>query len=251
MKDANPRARLDRLINSRNYLGAQLYLKEVELEKEERNELLGSLATAVVDELSKTRRDDQERIIFLRSILAWILREVPGLGSLYREQLRGATSRGGILPDIGRGFRNFTDVASGRKSVEQGISEAADDARRTFEDAADRMRTEGSGDQVSDFLSSAERGIRDGLDQLGAFFRALNEESGTPGDQGGSSGAGTSASSAAEAAARAAREDDVEDAEYEESQDIRVERAGADDAPDSGSDEADSAETGASGNRTD
>lgn len=219
MKEANPRARVTRLVGDRNYLGAQLYLKQAELEPDDRDELMGMLATAVVDELSRTRRDDRERIVFLRSILAWILREVPGLGSFYREQLRSLQGGNGLLPEIGRGFRNFSDVASGRKSVSEGISEAADDARRTFEDAADRMRTEDGNDRVNDFLSSAEQGIRQGLDQLSAFFRTMNangsDRPAGPLDDDGS----------VDAAARADRDQDVEDAEFEEgTQEINVER---------------------------
>ena len=221
MKEANPRAHLQRLITDRNYLGAQLFLQKSDVEADERDELMGMLATAVVDELSKTRRDDRERIMFLRSILAWILREIPGLGSLYREQLRATQQTNGLLPEIGRGFRNFTDVATGKKSVSEGITEAADDTRRAFEDATDRMRTEQPRERVNEFLSAAEDGIKSGLDQLGSFFRALNESEG--GNGGGpdaqsdtdSSSQGTD--SAARAAAKADREDDVEDAEFESS----------------------------------
>jgi len=176
MSEANPRAHLDRLIADRNYLGAQLFLKETELEVEERNELLGVLATAVVEELSRTRRDDRERLVYLRSLLAWILREVPGLGSLYREQLRQSAGRGDLISEFSRGLRNLSDVASGRKDVDEGVSEAAEDARRGFEDAAERFRAGESAEGVDEFMSAAEKGVRQGMDQLGAFFRALNEE---------------------------------------------------------------------------
>ncbi len=220
MREANPRAHLTRLITDKNYLGAQLYLKQAELETEERNELLGMLATSVVDELSRTRRDDRERIVYLRSVLAWILREVPGLGSLYREQLRGAVGGPDLLSEMARGLRNFGDVASGRKSVGDGLNEAADDARRNFEDTAERFRSGESGDQVNEFIAGAEKGIRQGLDQLGEFFRAMNEER---------AGSDHTAEDG-RAAARADSEHDVEDAEIspddsgEEAQDIHVER---------------------------
>ncbi|MFW5716172.1 MAG: hypothetical protein ACOC0E_01865 [Spirochaetota bacterium] len=217
MREANPRAHLNRLIADRNYLGAQLYLKEAELEKDERDELLGALATALVDELSRTRRDDRERLVYLRSVLAWVLREVPGLGSLYREQLRSATGGGDMLSDLTRGLRNLGDVASGRKSVGEGFNDAADDARRNFEDATERMRSGESGARVNEFFTAAEKGIRQGLDQLGEFFRVLNDEQAA----GPSGGAGQAPGDtdrptrgAEEAAARADREEDVEDAEF-------------------------------------
>ena len=210
MKDVNPRARIQRLIGDRNYLGAQLYLKEVEIEADERNELFGTLAAAVVDELSRTRREDRERIVYLRSVLAWILREIPGLGSVYREQLRAMTGGNDPLSGVTRGIRNLGDIASGRKSVGEGLAEAADDARRSFEDAADQLRDEAPSDQVGDFLSAAEKGIRGGLDQLGAFFRAMNEQEAEADHR-------TERHDRDEdrrAAARADNEQDVEDAEF-------------------------------------
>jgi hypothetical protein len=223
------------LITDRNYLGAQLFLKEAELEKDERDELMGMLATSVVDELSRTRRDDRERLVYLRSILAWILREIPGLGSLYREQLRAATGGGDVLTEFTRGLRNFGDVASGRKSVGEGFSDAAEDARRNFEDAGERFRSGESGERVNEFFEAAEKGIRQGLDQLGAFFRAINEE--RPGEGEAASGGASEEPTREEerAAARAAGEHDVEDAEFSseeesssdsesEAQDINVER---------------------------
>lgn len=233
MKEANPRVHFNRLITDRNYLGAQLYLREAELETDERNELVGTLATAVVDELSRTRRDDRERLVYLRSVLAWVLREVPGLGSLYREQLRSVTGRSDLFSEVTRGFRNIGDVASGRKSMSEGFQDAADDARRTFEDASDRWRSGESTEPVNEFLSSAEKGLRQGLDQLGAFFRSLNEGAGTP--PGGfdasedTTTSGSSTDSAARAAARADGERDVEDAEVSDSDEadstnINVER---------------------------
>lgn len=223
MREANPRAHLTRLISDRNYLGAQLYLREAELESEERNELLGMLATAVVDELSRTRRDDRERIVYLRSVLAWILREVPGLGSMYREQLRGASGGGDVVSQFARGLRTFGDVAAGRTSV----SDAADEARHNFEDATERFRSGESSEQVNDFLSSAEKGIRDGLDQLGAFFQAMNEErEPRPGQDAGDEEA-AEREEEARAAARADSESDVEDAEFspdDDARNINVER---------------------------
>lgn len=224
MREANPKAHLTRLITDKNYLGAQLYLKQAELETEERNELLGMLAASVVDELSRTRREDRERIVYLRSVLAWILREIPGLGSLYREQLRGAVGGADLLSEMARGFRNFGDVASGRKSVGDGLNEAADDARRNFEDTAERFRSGESGDRVNEFISGAEKGIRQGLDQLGEFFRVMNEER-----EGGGS---HHTAEDGRAAARADSEHDVEDAEVrpedsgdgDDAQDIHVER---------------------------
>jgi hypothetical protein len=179
MRIADPRAHVTRLIENSNHLGAYLYLKDAGLEHEEYVELVGELAGAVVDELSRTRRDDKERIYFLRSILAWILRDVPGLGSLYREQLRESRGGGGagILGSVTRGFRNAGDVATGKKSVSEGLQDVADEVRQNMESAADSVNSGETGSRLNEFLNSAESGVRQGLDQLGDFFRTLNDKS--------------------------------------------------------------------------
>jgi len=220
MKEANARANIMRLIGEKNYLGAQLFLKQVEVDEQERNELLGVLAAALVDELSATRREDRERITYLRSVLSWVLREVPGLGSTYREQLRDREGRGDLLSDLSRGFRNFGDVARGRKSFSEGVEEAAGDVRRNLEDAGERVRSGEAGERTNEFLSSAERGIKEGLDQLGSFFRSMSEQVETRPDS-------ESSKRDRDAAANAEAQRDVEDAEFEpedEPEDIDVER---------------------------
>ena len=178
MKEADPRAHVVRLIEDSNHLGAYLYLKDAELDRGEYVELVGLLAGAVVDELSSTRRDDRERIYYLRSILAWILRDVPGLGSLYREQLRETRSGGGFLGSLTRGIRNAGDVTSGKKSVSEGFEDAAEDVRRNFENVSDTVNSGEAESRLNEFLGSAETGIRQGLDQLGELFRNLNERPG-------------------------------------------------------------------------
>jgi hypothetical protein len=211
MRDANPRAHVTRLISERNYVGAYLYLKEAELERAEYLELVGSLTAAIIDELSKTRRDDRERIYYLRSVLAWIFRDVPGLSSLYREQIRSAKGGSDLLEGLFRGVKNVGDVASGRKTMSDGIQDAAEDARRNVEDAADAVRGSDAGARIGEFLSSAERGIKTGIEQLGAFFRDLNT-SGSDGEP----ESDVDQPSDTEQAARADADRDVEDAEYEE-----------------------------------
>ncbi|MFP4376292.1 MAG: hypothetical protein ACLFP4_04550 [Spirochaetales bacterium] len=220
MKEANARANIMRLIGEKNYLGAQLFLKQAELDQQERNELLGLLAAAIVDELSATRREDRERVTYLRSVLSWVLREVPGLGSTYREQLRDREGRQDLLADLSRGLRNVGDVARGRKSFTEGVQDAADDVRRNFEDAGERVRSGEAGERTNEFFSNAERGIKEGLDQLGSLFRSMTEQMERRPDREGQD-------SDRDAAARAEADRDVEDAEFEpedEPEDIDVER---------------------------
>ncbi len=207
MKDVNPRSRVSRLIEERNFLGAQLFLREAEIADDEKGELLGLLATAVVDELGRTRREDRERLAYLRSVLAWILREVPGLSGLYREQLREISGGADAFADLRRGLRSLGDVAAGRKSVSEGLSDATDEARRRFEEAADELGSGEPPEDVADFLAAAEKGIRGGLEQLGAFFRAMNEQTEAAEER-------RSRDEDGRAAAKADSEQDVEDADF-------------------------------------
>ncbi len=206
MREVNPAVHVSRLIGERNYLAAQLYLRDADVDAGERNELLGSLAGALVDELSLTRREDRERIAYLRSVLAWVLREVPGLGSLYREQLRVISGGGDVMSEISRGVQGLRDVLTGRKSVAEGFADTTEEVRRTLEEAGERLRDGESPEQMSEFLTSAERGLKDGLDQLAGFLRALNPDA-QPDSR------THEAADRGAAAARADRRSDVEDAE--------------------------------------
>ena len=224
MREANPRAHITRLIHESNFMGAYLYIKDADLEKDDRNELIGMLAGAVVDEISRTRRDDKERVYFLRSVLAWILRDVPGLSPLYREQLREQNGPDNLLSVLTRGVRNIGDVATGRKRVSEGIQDAADEAKRNLDDAAESIRSGEAKERLDDFLSSAESGIRKGLDQLGEFFRVLNEQelsksTSERANEAGSEDAPEDENPRDDDAAQAVRADqdgDVEDAEFSE-----------------------------------
>jgi hypothetical protein len=217
MREANPRAHVTRLIHESNFVGAYLYLRDVELEKDEHDELVGLLASAVAEEISRTRRDDKERVYFLRSVLAWILRDIPGLSALYREQLRTQHGGSDFLSTVARGMRNIGDVATGRKRVSEGIQEAADEARHNLDEAAEAIRSGEAKSRVNEFLNSAEQGLRQGLDQLGDFFRALNEsEEGSSGEGAPDEPSGTEGRRETDAAqaARADSDHDVEDAEF-------------------------------------
>ena len=216
MREASPRAHVTRLIHESNFVGAYLFLKNAELEKDERDELVGLLASAVADEISQTRRDNKERIYFLRSVLAWILRDVPGLSSLYREQLREQTGGNDFLSTLSRGMRNIGDVATGRKRMSDGLQDAADEAKQNLEDAAQSIRSGEAKDRLGEFWNSAQDGLRTGLDQLGEFFRVLNEES--DGEAKETEESPEQESDAARAA-RADKDRDVEDAEFTPEQD--------------------------------
>ncbi len=155
--NSEEKAFFSELISDGNYLGAAQYLREISLPKAQRSAHMGKVVQAVIQDLGAARsRSDRERVVFLRSVLAWLLKEYPGLGSLYREQLRLASGGTDVLPELARGVRNMGDVLSGKKTVQEGM-----------EDAAEPL--ESLADQAGNF-------IRDGLNQVGDFFANLNRD---------------------------------------------------------------------------
>ncbi|HUX14591.1 MAG TPA: hypothetical protein VMW87_16300 [Spirochaetia bacterium] len=183
----------ERLVSERNYIAAYQYIRMIRPAEPVYSEYAGTLVGAVIEELGRVnKREQPDRVVYLRSILAWIFRDIPGLSSLYREQLRGTGGTGDPVSEVYRGVRNFNDMASGRKSFSEGFEDAfqqiRDNVERTAEqirerysefskpsDGGNRGRPEGAGnggrpDVVNEFLRSAEKGITEGLKQVGEFF---------------------------------------------------------------------------------
>ncbi len=180
-------------MRERNYIAAYQYIRMVRPAEPAYSEYAGTLVGAVIEELGRiNKREQPDRVIYLRSILAWIFRDIPGLSALYREQLRGTSGGGDPVSEVYRGVRNFNDVASGRKSFSDGFEDAFQQIRDNVERTAEQIRerysefskqsngenrskAEGAGsggrpDVVNDFLRSAEKGITEGLKQVGEFF---------------------------------------------------------------------------------
>lgn len=147
---------LSELLNDKNFLGAAQYLRELDLEKAERSARMGGVVSHVIQDLGRARSGgDRERVVYLRSVLAWLLKEYPGLAPIYREQLRIATGGGDVFPEFARGMRNMQDVFTGKKTVQEGM-----------EDAAEPMES---------FAEQAGEFIKDGLNQFGSFFSRMNQ----------------------------------------------------------------------------
>jgi hypothetical protein len=170
-------AKFARLLRDGNFLGAGMMLKNRTMSEEEEAERAGELAGAIVDELSRLdRRQERERILYLRSVLGWLLRDIPGLSSLYREQLQAAEGGStGPMADIYRNFKTFSDVAAGRKKFSEGAEEAAENLRRGFEDAAQTFSGGRGNEGFDQFMKAAEEGFRGGFDQFGELFRRFTE----------------------------------------------------------------------------
>ena len=160
----------------KNYIAACLYLKNEEIPADTRYEITGVVAARIVDDLSVEK--SKEKVLYLRSILAWLLKDVPGLAATYREQLRLASGNQAFMQDILRGVRNFADAATG------GASESVNEK---VEEAADNLRPEVIQEKVRDFFSQAGVDIDDGIKRAQDFFdnlagRREKETGGNPRD---------------------------------------------------------------------
>lgn len=176
--------RIQEMIRDNNYVAAYTTIKESRLDDIEKTELSGKLVARIVDELSRcTKREDREKAVYLRTILSWVFRDIPGLSTLYREQLRLAhRGEGDFATDLYRNFRNISDVAGGRKSVAEGFEETAENIRVGFEEATENLRSGDPTETVRTFMSAAETTIKDGLEQFGRLFESLNQPTQRPGD---------------------------------------------------------------------
>lgn len=187
----------ERLLAEQNYIAAYQYIKTNRLAEPEHSEYAGKLVGAVVEELSRVnKREDQDRIAYLRTILSWVFRDIPGLSGLYREQIRGGSS-GDAVSEVYRGFRNLNDVANGRKTFGEGMEDAFQQVREVFDrasgelrdrydqftrsgdkpreskgDTGDKSGGSGQAEPINEFLRGAEQTISDGLRQVGEFFES-------------------------------------------------------------------------------
>jgi hypothetical protein len=154
------------LLRERNYIAAYSEVDRFERNDRARTEYVGLIANAIVDELVLTpKKEEAERVVYLRSILAWVLRDMPGLSRLYREQVRGQDRGGDPLRSVYEGIRGISDVAAGRKSLDEGIGETVDTVRNTFDDVSEQFRS-----------GNIEEGVRSGLEEVGRFFESLNDQ---------------------------------------------------------------------------
>ncbi len=163
------------LLEKGNYLGAYHYLKSLEIPKEEKSALMGSVIQAIVQELSSQPRSNKERIIFLRSVLNYALKEYPGLAGMYREHIRLAQGKEDFFSDVFKGVRNAADVVTGRKTLEEGFEDAAEDVKETFEGAV--------GTSWEDMARDAEKTLKQGIDQIFSFFSQPAQGKKQPSDE--------------------------------------------------------------------
>ncbi len=164
--------KIARYIGEKNYLAAYMTVKNGGLTEDEKIETTGRLVTKILDDLSlDSIKKNPERAVYLRSLLAWIFRDVPGLSSLYREQLRGVQDGGDPMMTLYKNLRVLNDVATGKKSFAEGVEESVDAVRRGFEDAPHGDVS----DSMKGFAEKAEDGVRRGFQQFTEFFDTITE----------------------------------------------------------------------------
>ena len=164
--------KIARYMGERNYLAAYMTVKNGGLTEDEKIETTGRLVTEILDDLSlDSIKKNPERVVYLRSLLAWIFRDVPGLSSLYREQLRGVQDGGDPMMTLYKNLRILNDVATGKKSFAEGVEESIDAVRRGVEDA----QSAGVSDSMKEFAEKAESGMRRGFQQFNEFFDSITE----------------------------------------------------------------------------
>lgn len=154
-------AKVEGYLEDKNYLAACLFLKNEEAPDDARYELTGEVAKFVVNDLAAER--NKEKILYLRSVLVWLFKDVPGLASVYREQLRLASGGGNPIRDFVRGVRTFTEFGSGGESFEEKV-----------DDVADNLRPEVIQEKVKDFFSQAGANFDDGIKKAQDFFDNLS-----------------------------------------------------------------------------
>jgi hypothetical protein len=149
-------------LEDQNYVAACLFIKKEDIPEDARNEISGEVAKHVVENLATEK--NKEKIIYLRSILVWLFKDIPGLASVYREQLRLSADNANMMRDFVRGVRNFADVATGGESESLG---------EKIDEATENLKPEAMQEKVKDFFSDAGIDLDDGMKKARDFFDTL------------------------------------------------------------------------------
>lgn len=150
------------MMKSHNYLGAYEVLKQLDISKAERAAYAGEILQAAIEDLAVSSKQSKEKTIYLRTIITYVSKEFPGLANIYREQLRIATGRDDVFAELFKGAKNVGDVATGKKTLEEGVEQAKEDIQSGFESMF--------GTSVESITKDAETFLTQGLEQLSSFF---------------------------------------------------------------------------------
>lgn len=153
------------LLAEGNHLGAWVLIKQSGLDRTEEGILIGQLANGLISMIADARgHDNKEKQAYLRSLLSYMLKDWPGLASLYREQVRQALPS--FVPEnLQDLWQEFSDVMSGRKTLDESM-------RQRMEEAGQKAREFGVDmDPLKDFARDAEREFRRGAEEVRDFLK--------------------------------------------------------------------------------
>ncbi|GAB6091286.1 hypothetical protein [Spirochaeta dissipatitropha] len=170
------RNRLNKLMEEKNYLAAILLLREIPQYSEDRQELPGLIAERLIEEIDSLSREKKERRLYLRSLLQMLMREVPGLAAIYRDQVRASSGENDPMQQVYKNVKNWSDVASGKKSFRDGVDDTAENVQQGFEQAGESIRSGEFSENLKGFFNVAEQGIQSGLKTLDSFFQGSSVE---------------------------------------------------------------------------
>lgn len=155
------------LLTEKNYVACYLGLQR-EKDSADKDRLVGLLISKIVDELGESSsKGKKEQAIYLRSTLAWIFKDIPEMYHIYKSQIRLASDRNDPLNNFVKGVQNFSDMASGKKSFQEGVEDAVTDVKESIENSD-------VGEHINDIFGNLQEGFRKGVESLN---KALDPES--------------------------------------------------------------------------
>ncbi|MBN1411561.1 MAG: hypothetical protein JW969_12005 [Spirochaetales bacterium] len=165
---------VEKLVTSGNYLAAIICIKEFpdDLIKAE---IIGNLTTRIIEEMnSYPMRRNQEKTLYLRSLLLWLFRDYPYLARIYKEQV-SAAQQPPSLYNLLRGLQTLGTTPMSQQEVRENLEDTMDTIKQNIEDATESVKNGEIEDRINDFFYRAEDGIKKGLNQLSDFFQDMSK----------------------------------------------------------------------------
>ena len=167
------REKFERYLNDGNYIAAYSNLRESGLDKAERNELAGLMVNDILKDLEAAPQKGQaDRKTVLRSLLLWIFRDYPGLGQIYKAQLRPSSDNRNLLTLLS----DLSNPDTARERVSAEMENLMDNVKQNIEDTTEDIKTGRAQDKVKDFIDQAELNIREGIRNLSDIFDSINKK---------------------------------------------------------------------------
>ncbi|MFP4362380.1 MAG: hypothetical protein ACLFR1_00790 [Spirochaetia bacterium] len=177
MEIHNEEFNIHEAIAQENYISAVGYIKSYISDEKLRFEYIGLIAESLVSKLHAAKKvKDTERVLYYRSVLLWMLKEVPDLARIYKDLYRNPAGKDPFR-DFFAGLNSI--FATGRQNDEfrEDMEKTFDDIRENVKSAADNMKESmNSEDPVGDVFREAENNLKTGLKQASDFFEELSKQ---------------------------------------------------------------------------